>query len=206
MSRDGGGRTGRHVRPDEAELWSHATRSLARVKAKPRVTTHAADLAATPLRSAGADAGRARPRLPAPPKTVPPPPAAAPRRIAPLAGFDRRALRQVAAGKVAIDARLDLHGLQRGDAHARLLAFLRDSRAKGHRMLLVITGKGGEAETGDHLGRMLGRRERGVLRRSVPQWLEEPELRAVVLGYTEAGPRHGGDGALYVRLRKARET
>jgi len=73
-------------------------------------------------------------------------------------------------------------------------------------MLLVITGKGGEIETGDHLARILGEPERGVLRRSVPQWLEEPELRAIVLGYTTAGLRHGGEGALYVRLRKAREA
>jgi DNA-nicking Smr family endonuclease len=37
----------------------------------------------------------------------------------------------------------------------------------------------------------------------VPRWLEEPDLRAVVLSYTQAGPRHGGAGALYVRLRKS---
>jgi DNA-nicking Smr family endonuclease len=48
--------------------------------------------------------------------------------------------------------------------------------------------------------------ERGILRRSVPQWLEEPELRGIVLGWTAAGPRHGGGGALYVRLRKARDA
>jgi len=73
-------------------------------------------------------------------------------------------------------------------------------------MLLVITGKGGEVETRDHLARILGEPERGVLRRSVPQWLEEPEFRAIVLSYTTASVRHGGDGALYVRLRKMREV
>src|SRR5262249_3996601 len=97
-------------------------------------------------------------------------------------------------------------GLQRGDAHARLRAFLRNAQAQGHRMLLIITGKGGEADDRDHFARSLGRPERGILRRSVPQWLEEPELRAMVLSYTAAGLRHGGSGALYVRLRKARET
>jgi DNA-nicking Smr family endonuclease len=45
-----------------------------------------------------------------------------------------------------------------------------------------------------------------VLRRSVPHWLEAPELRAVVLNYSPAGIRHGGDGALYIRLRKARDA
>lgn len=204
MSRDGGGRTGRHVTPDEAALWRHATHSLARVKAKPRVTARAAD-AASP-RSSAADAGRAKPRRPAPPKPLAPPAPTAARKTAPLAEFDRRAFRQVASGKVAIDARLDLHGLQRGDAQLRLRAFLAESWAKGRRVLLVITGKGAEAETKDHLAGMLGRPERGVLRRSVPQWLEDPEFRTIVLSYATASLRHGGDGAIYVRLRKAREA
>jgi DNA-nicking Smr family endonuclease len=45
-----------------------------------------------------------------------------------------------------------------------------------------------------------------VLRRSVPQWLDEPEFRAIVVGYAAAGARHGGEGALSIRLRKAREA
>ena len=56
----------------------------------------------------------------------------------------------------------------------------------------------------DGLGDLLGERQRGVLRRSVPHWLEEPDLRAVVLGYTQAAVRHGGAGALYVQLRERR--
>ena len=70
--------------------------------------------------------------------------------------------------------------------------------------MLVITGKGGE-EPADALGSLMGERQRGVIRRNVPHWLEEPDLRAVVLSYTQASPRHGGAGALYVQLRKARE-
>jgi len=68
-----------------------------------------------------------------------------------------------------------------------------------------ITGKGDAAAERDHLAAALGKTQRGVLRRSVPQWLEEPELRSVVLSYTSAGTRHGGDGALYVQLRKSRQ-
>lgn len=204
MSRDGGkpDRSGRRVTPDEAALWRHATHSLDKVKAKPRVTAHAATAEPPPPKRASAEPAKPA----APPKASAPPRAATGRRTAPLAEFDRRAFRQVATGKVAIDARLDLHGLQQGDAHGRLRAFLLDSQAKGHRMVLVITGKGSEVETGDHLARMLGRQERGVLRRSVPQWLERPELRAIVLSYTAASLRHGGDGALYVRLRKTRDA
>jgi DNA-nicking Smr family endonuclease len=133
------------------------------------------------------------------------PPAVA-QRPPPLAELDRRAVRQITSGKTAIDARLDLHGARQRDARARLTAFLVDAQAKGHRNVLVITGKGGEAGSADPLGGALGEPQRGVLRRGVPLWLEQPELRAVVLTYTTAGTRHGGDGALYVQLRKARKA
>jgi len=208
MSRDGGkpGAPRRHITPDEAALWSHTTLSVEKVKIKARVASGAAQGEPAAPRPAGPEAGPVKRRPAAPLKTAPAPPAAAPRRAPPVAEFDRRTLRKVASGKVTIDATLDLHGLQRGDAHARLRAFLLNSQARGHRMLLVITGKGGEAESADDLPGSLGRPGRGVLRRKVPQWLEEPEFRAIVLSHTPAGPRHGGSGALYVRLRKARET
>jgi len=206
MSGGGGkaGRSSRRLTPDEAALWSHTTLSVDKVKVKARVAAHAAEpTEPTPEvpKPKPLEPQRTRHRASVPPKIAP-----APVTAAPVAEFDRRALRKVATGKVTIDATLDLHGLQRGDAHARLRAFLRQAQAQGHRMLLIITGKGGEADDRDHLARSLGRPERGILRRSVPQWLEEPELRAMVLGYTAAGLRHGGSGALYVRLRKARET
>lgn len=125
----------------------------------------------------------------------------------PLAEFDRRAVRQIASGKVVIDARLDLHGLRQRDARVELHAFLRAAQARGHKTVLVITGKGAPSGEPDYLAGALGTQQRGILRRSVPQWLEEPDLRYVVLSYTSAGTRHGGDGALYVQLRKAaRET
>jgi DNA-nicking Smr family endonuclease len=123
--------------------------------------------------------------------------------LKPLAEFDRRAVRQVASGKTAIDARLDLHGLRQRDARIELIAFLRAAQARGCRTVLVVTGKGDAASERDHLAGALGKSQRGVLRHSVPQWLEEPELRSVVLSYTTAGVRHGGAGALYVQLRKA---
>ena len=66
-----------------------------------------------------------------------------------------------------------------------------------------FVGKG-EAELPDRLGELVGERRRGVLRRSVPHWLEEPELRSMVASFTQAGVRHGGAGALYVELRRSR--
>lgn len=88
---------------------------------------------------------------------------------------------------------LDLHGLTQGDAHGRLSAFLRRAQAGGFGLVLVITGQGRSGGLGD---------ERGVLRRAVPHWLSLPELRPIVLGFEEAGPRQGGAGALVVRLRR----
>lgn len=200
MSRGSGktpGKTGRQITPDEAELWHQLTRSLHRTKIKPRVAAHGGSPAP------GAPALPRSELSPVPGQSARPVPAPSPVRAQPLppGEFDRRTLRQVAAGKIPIDATLDLHGLHQDTAHARLRAFLASSQAKGHRMLLVITGKGFDR----HLE---GRRASsgGVLRRSVPQWLEGPEFRANVLSYAAAGVRHGGDGALYIRLRKARDA
>ena len=197
-------KTGRVIAPEEAELWDRVAGSIDKVKAKPRVTSHVTDLvppspaasvraAPAPAKSPAKSSARPAPSPP-PPKTARPPP---------LADFDRRAVRQVASGKVAIDSRLDLHGLRQRDARVELHAFLRAAQARGYKTVLVITGKGDTADNRDHLAAALGKSQRGVLRRSVPQWLEEPDLRTVVLSYTSAGTRHGGDGAFYVQLRKA---
>lgn len=116
-----------------------------------------------------------------------------------------RALPPADAPGAEVDARLDLHGLTQAAAHHRLRLFLLEAQALGHGVVLVITGKG-DMDTGDmerrggpHFGE-----GRGVLRRAVPLWLAEPDLRAVVLGFEAAGRRHGGEGALYVRIRRRR--
>jgi len=93
--------------------------------------------------------------------------------------------------------------MRQRDARTELHAFLRAAQARAFKTVLIITGKGDTTAERDHLAGALGKSQRGVLRHSVPQWLEEPELRPVVLSYTSAGTRHGGDGALYVQLRKS---
>jgi DNA-nicking Smr family endonuclease len=191
---------GRTVAPDEAELWSRVARSVDKVRSKPRVPSHVDSVVPSPAAPARTEP---EPRS-RPPKTAPSsPPAPKAARPVPLADFDRRAIRQVASGKVAIDARLDLHGMRQRDARTELHAFLRAAQARALKTVLIITGKGDTAAERDHLAAALGKPQRGVLRRSVPQWLEEPDLRSVVLSYTSAGTRHGGDGALYVQLRKS---
>lgn len=163
MNRDGGGkprrqsvRGGRQLTEEEVELWHQLGRSLDKVKKKPRVTGDS-DIA-TPENPVpvGRQAGvgrrasqEASPR-PAPDPRHPTPDArlAGGRPAAP-AEIDRRTHRQVAAGKVPIDAVLDLHGLNQEVAHSRLRRFLMSCQAKGHRMVLVVTGKGAKAARSD---------------------------------------------------------
>lgn len=112
-----------------------------------------------------------------------------------LARLDDRTKRRLVRGSVPIDERLDLHGLTQEAAHSALRHFLVSARARGARIVLVITGKG-------RGGMAAEVHERGVLRRSVPHWLADPSLRPIVLGFEEAHLAHGGAGAIYVRLRR----
>ena len=108
-----------------------------------------------------------------------------------LAGVDRRTADRLRRGKLAIEARLDLHGLYQDEAHPQLNAFVAGAAAAQKRCVLVITGRG------------LGP-EGGVLRRRVPQWLNQPPCRGMIVAVAQAQPEHGGAGALYVLLRRRR--
>ena len=104
--------------------------------------------------------------------------------------IDRPTTRKIAKGRIAIDARVDLHAMTQDQAHDRLYVFLADQRARGARHVLVVTGK----------GRSLG--SEGVLKRMVPVWLSSPRFAELVSGYVSASRHHGGEGAIYVRLRR----
>ena len=124
-----------------------------------------------------------------------PAPTAAPIQPPPLsidrfAGIDRANAERLKRGKHAIEARLDLHGMTQAEAHRALGVFIRGARASGKRCVLVITGRGAAGG--------------GVLRSSVPRWLDEPEFRPHLLAIATAQPRDGGTGALYVMLRRTR--
>lgn len=112
-----------------------------------------------------------------------------------LAQFDRRLWQRVARGRAAIDARLDLHGMTQKQAHGALLRFLAQAQAQDAKLALVVTGKGigGAADSAS---------ERGVLRRQVPLWLPLPEFRRFIVSFQQAHASHGGEGALYLRLRR----
>ena len=106
-------------------------------------------------------------------------------------------------GELRPDAKLDLHGLTEAAAHRALQSFVLSAQRRGYKLLLIVTGKGAPATNGDapfDLG--LGGRRRGVLKAMVPRWLSEPPLARLIADMRQAHRRHGGDGALYVYLRK----
>ena len=178
----------------DAELWARVARSGRPLK-KGRA---AAAPAAAPKPRPKPAAKESSPAVKAAPKPVP--------KRAPTArgeALDRQTARKLEGGRLAVEARLDLHGMRQRDAHAALRRFLKSAQGKGHRHVLVITGKGAPA---DDTRPFYQSDERGVLRQAVPHWLTAPDLAHVVISYSEAPRRLGGEGALYVRLRKARFT
>jgi len=168
----------RRLSEDEQHLWRNVARSVTPMRRARTAETAEQGDAQTPPRP------RQTPSVSAAPATPP----AAPPRLAPI---DRHARQKLARGRDPIDARVDLHGMTQAQAHAALARFLRRAQADDAKYVLVVTGKGREPE-------------RGVLRRQVPLWLEQPEFRTLVVGFDTAHTGHGGEGALYVRVRRKR--
>ncbi len=184
--------------PEDRALWDSVTRSVEPLSSDGRPVSRSPEKTA-PDRSASSvkkpasqppTAHNSQPaRHPTPTYHHAPPPS----------GLDRRTRQRIAKGSIAIDARIDLHGLTQRQAHTRLKSFIAGCQQRGDRHVLVITGKGGwKSDTGT------GRdpEERGVLRRVVPHWLSAPEFCVFVAGFEEAHIAHGGGGAFYVRLRR----
>jgi DNA-nicking Smr family endonuclease len=96
--------------------------------------------------------------------------------------------------------------MRQREAHRALRSFLLGAQARGLRYVRIITGKGGSDEPDARPFHLDAPDPRGVLKRLVPAWLNEPELAAVIVGFTPAGRRHGGAGALYVHLRRRNPT
>jgi len=175
----------RRLSDEEIALWTEVARGVARRRGA---------TLPTPSKPVGAGA---RAPAPSPIPAEPPTGRRAKPSTPPLAPIERRLKRELARGRAPIDAALDLHGLTQAEAHQALRGFLRHSQTRGARLVIIVTGKGGAI---DELSGWPN--ERGVLKRLTPQWLREPDLRSVVLGFEEAGRAHGGSGALYVRLRR----
>ena len=119
---------------------------------------------------------------PAPKAVKPTLPAKKPKKSKP--GIDGHTAKKLQRGEIDPDGKLDLHGLTQEGAHRALGNFLRSAKAAQVRMVLIVTGKGGS------------------LKSLVPRWLAEPEFTALIAGIANAHRRHGGDGAIYVYMRK----
>jgi DNA-nicking Smr family endonuclease len=173
---------------EERALWDSVARQTKPLRKKPR-------LAKAPATALAPQA----PVAPAAPPAKSMPSARVPKvgkiAVPPLAPLGRRERARLSRGKDEIDARLDLHGMTQVRAHRALFGFLQRAHSEGLTFVLVITGKG-KAGRAEH--------ERGVLRQQVPHWLSLPEFRALVVGFEEAHIGHGGEGALYVRVRRSR--
>jgi DNA-nicking Smr family endonuclease len=139
----------------------------------------------------------ARPLAPLPPES-----SSTVKRSTP-AGLDGRTDDRLRRGTIEPNARLDLHGFTERDAHRALLLFLRTAQQRRHKLVLVVTGKGARLAPDAPFDMELNYRSRGILKAVVPRWLREPGFAGIVAGTRAAHRKHGGEGALYVYLRKA---
>lgn len=138
-------------------------------------------------------------RQPAKKPFLPPYQAPLPSAALPDKAVDPATRRKVSRGRIDIDSRIDLHGMTQNEARSALHHFIHARFVRGDRTLLVITGKGVRTDN-DYIAAMT---ERGVLRTMLPVWLNETSLAPMVSGWSVAARGHGGEGAWYVRLRRA---
>lgn len=192
----------------DEDLWHHTAATIEPLKrGKPRVHLNDGALSDPPKSKALSKPEKSQ-HLPAVKESaVEPRPVAsktAARKTPDLSAFDRNSARKIRIGRIEIEARVDLHGLRQSEAHGALRAFLFRCQSRGQRYVLVITGKGKTASSSEHS--YGGDGERGILKRNVPRWLEEPDVRTIVVSYTTAAIHHGGEGAIYVHLRSKTRT
>lgn len=182
-------RRGKILTPADIALWREVARSVTPLPGRPPVEPEPSPEKIAPVTPEPAGMALVVIAKAAAYKPTPPP----------LAPLERRLRTQLRRGQQSVEAVIDLHGMRQDEAHLALRGFLRREQARGTKLALVVTGKGaaGDSLFGD---------ERGVLRRMVPHWLRLPDLRPLVVGFEEAEQRHGGSGALYIRLRRTREA
>lgn len=111
---------------------------------------------------------------------------------------DRKTAQKLKRGQIKIESRLDLHGMSKSLAYASLKNFIENAYKNNLKCVLVITGKG----TPRHGNIPLADQTHGILKTSVPHWLQEADFRSYVLKFEIAKPKDGGEGALYILLRR----
>lgn len=185
----------RNLGPDEEDLWHAVARTIRPLHGKPGPSPRPPAPATAPAVSAPQPDPAALPRLTGfrlGEKAALRHPAPAP----PPLRMDAKTHARLTRGKLAPEARIDLHGLTLAEAHAELVHFILNAQSDGLRLVLVITGKG---KPGTETGAL---RAAGPIRQQVPHWLRLPPLGPAVQEVAEAHRRHGGAGACYVYLRR----
>ena len=193
----------RRLRPDEEELWRKATEKTDQIRFNKLVKS---DNFVTPIKISNLE----KPKVDFVPKTfsglvnkqlvhldlaMSVSEQVAGRKIS----MDRKAYARLMRGKLRPEGKIDLHGMTLERAHPVLTRFILSAQSQGKRLVLVVTGKGKQRDDGGPIPVRIG-----VLRHQVPQWLNNPPLSLAILQVTQAHVRHGGGGAYYVYLKKAR--
>lgn len=184
----------RRLSETERKLWEHVTADVKpRRRAAPKPDAETVAPASAPGPAPRAESVRRRRVTVKPAPAAPEPKAAFTPAADPFAAprLDGKRAARFLKGEIAIEGRIDLHGLTLDLAHKALAGFLMQARGRGHRMVLVITGKG------------VGKG--GALKRLVPLWLSAPPFAGMIAGLSAAQARHGGEGALYLYLRRKRD-
>jgi DNA-nicking Smr family endonuclease len=181
----------RGLSAEEAAAWAHVAATVKPIHPRP---------ASQPARpSSSAVAPRAAPPA-APPARVgqPKPRPAAPPPAASGSGLDSHWDRRFRAGGIEPDFTLDLHGHTLDQAHHRLDAGLTQARAMGARVVLVIAGKPRPVDAADRGS------ARGAIRAKLLDWLAAGPHGSSVSAVRAAHRKHGGEGALYLVLKRGR--
>lgn len=187
-------RAPRGLSAEEAELWNKVAATIAPLHPAVRKATPAAPVAEhhPPAPAPKRVKGRVPPPLPTPP----PLPVARPLE---RNGLDSSWDRKLARGAIAPDVTIDLHGLGLDAAHARLTGGIAQALAMGARVILLIAGKHRPHDEHDLRGS-----KRGAIRAKLIDWLAHSAHASSIAAVRPAQPRHGGAGAVYIVLRKAR--
>ena len=185
----------RRLSPEERALWRTLTRTVTPLRrARPRPDAEAQPPSSPPESLADLlDAPRIKGRVPPAPPMPPAPPPAAP---APVPVLDGSWEKRIRGGRLVPDISVDLHGLTLAAAHLRLERLLDDAVRQGWRVLLVVTGRPRPAPAPGET------RRRGAIRAEIGDWLTRSTHARRVASVRQAHPRHGGDGALYIILRR----
>ncbi len=182
---------GRRLSPEEQALWQALARTVRPLR---RIAPKAAPTLAEPAPPVpAAKEPRVRGRVPPLRRAEPAPPP----RPAPVPVLDSSWEKKIRGGRLVPELSVDLHGLNLAAAHLRLERLIAEAVAQDMRVLLIVTGKPRASrplpgETG----------KRGAIRAEIGDWLARSPHASRIASVRAAHPRHGGDGALYIILRR----